>query len=240
MESVSLVSISVSLYYGLGITCFILFSVFKKQLNSESLIQHGKTLTNYKSEWQVRKQLFFLFYAIGILVTLFIFNNTTTNWLLLLHLLRRLVETIIWPYSENSKMHILHALVGLSFYPAIVATFYLSPDTPVNGEYLFLFFLSTCIQSYCHWILFKSRLKGYEPLAEKYLAFKHILCPHYLAEISIYFCFASFKGFDYRMTLALIFVAFNLVITADSTRRWYMKRYPRSKYRPHALIPFIW
>lgn len=76
--------------------------------------------------------------------------------------------------------------------------------------------------------------------------FQLVSCPHYLAEIILYCCFAILIYLESpdnlcRSLLVLVFVVSNLAVTAKRTHRWYLENSPGyAKLRQYALIPFLY
>lgn len=77
-------------------------------------------------------------------------------------------------------------------------------------------------------------------------AFQSLISPHYTAECLIYLSFAMVSApqgawVNGTMLCALVFVAVNLGVSAEVTRRWYEQRFGpeavRGKWR---MIPFVY
>ncbi|CAN6249814.1 unnamed protein product [Urochloa humidicola] len=70
--------------------------------------------------------------------------------------------------------------------------------------------------------------------------FSRVSCPHYLAEIVIYFgLFIASGGSNIPLWFMLLIVIMNLSVSAVQTHKWYLQKfedYPRSRY---ALIPYV-
>jgi 3-oxo-5-alpha-steroid 4-dehydrogenase 3 / polyprenol reductase len=83
-------------------------------------------------------------------------------------------------------------------------------------------------------------------------AFASLICPHYFADIMIYVCLAFLSApvrmdngkaevLNGTMTCALIFVAVNLGITAQGTRRWWIKMWGEGAVKGKwCCVPYIW
>lgn len=236
-------------YYCSGILCLFLYKLVPGPFERYSLVAHGKTATIAVKDLPllVPKRLFSLFYAMGMVWALAILPLARRReWLLLGHLARRLVETLAWPYSATSKMHLLHAVVGLSFYPVLVTSFALSSHVAEIGDLRGILLLSLFLgvslwQSLVHHVLYKLQLKypGHCPLVKHSWLFHHILCPHYTAEIIAYLCLTAMTSFHHLPLLASLFVLANLTISAQNTRVWYLRKFPPhpTDQRPAALLP---
>lgn len=70
--------------------------------------------------------------------------------------------------------------------------------------------------------------------------FNRVSCPHYLAELVIYFgMLVASGGEDIPVWFLFVFVITNLSFAAVETHKWYLQKfedYPRSRY---AIIPFV-
>jgi len=105
-----------------------------------------------------------------------------------------------------------------------------------------IFILASTAQYICHRHL--ASLKKYT-LPDHWL-FKRLVCPHYTSECLIYvaICIVSApKGqFLNRTVLAgLGFVASNLGVTADSTRKWYIEKFGSEKLVGRwRMVPYIY
>lgn len=77
-------------------------------------------------------------------------------------------------------------------------------------------------------------------------AFQHLIAPHYTAEILIYFSLALLavpRGcwMNWTLVCAWVFVAVNLGVTAEGTRRWYERRFGGELVRGRwTLVPRVW
>ena len=78
--------------------------------------------------------------------------------------------------------------------------------------------------------------------------FQYVACPHYLAEILIYVCFAVLLAMEPRERLPLgnrhwlilVFVVINLSLSAGRSQEWYRTSIPDyDKLRRKAIIPFL-
>lgn len=234
-------------YYCGGILCFSLYGVAPSLFERYSLVAHGKAVAARDPLLLVPKRLFSLFYAVGIIsaMTALPFARLR-EWLLLGHLTRRLVETWTWPHSWASRMHLVHAAVGLSFYPILSTSLALAGQAdevkgPLSILLLFLFLGASLWQALAHRALYQLRCRypDHCPLAEHSRLFRHILCPHYAAEIILYACLAAMASFHPLLLLACLFVMANLAISAVSTRAWYVRRFSshHAGEVPAALLP---
>ncbi|PJF18504.1 hypothetical protein PSACC_01675 [Paramicrosporidium saccamoebae] len=226
-------------YYLVGLLCMLLCT-FRQSYLTDPLVTHGKV--SLSSSLQLPKQYFTYFYMVGIVASTALLSfQGIQDWLLLVHLTRRMGETIVLPYSANSRMHIIHGLVGISYYPVLVLTFLLCKVHFQFHPIATLALVALNIwQHYLHRLLYESRQKGeYLPLGDLFLEFRYTLCPHYMLEIAMYAWFAYLSGWSTLMVLNLAFVSANLYISAQSTLYWYLQRFPEARFRPSALLPPI-
>ncbi len=228
-----------TLYYLSGIFCFALFLHLSRHLEGlwhAALITHGKTVseTERPSIWRIPKSLFSGFYAVGLVTGVALLRLTTLPEVaLLVHLARRYLETVSWPYSRQSKMHLVHALVGLSYYPVLVLSVLFSEDAlSMRPWHAMLIAFASLVQSYCHWQLYRARSECHHPakvsyvrMAEHSVLFRLLPSPHYLMEIVIYGVYAAAAGGSPLMLLNWIFVLGNLAISARSTSLWHQDRF---------------
>jgi 3-oxo-5-alpha-steroid 4-dehydrogenase 3 / polyprenol reductase len=115
----------------------------------------------------VPKRIFWHFYAFGLVCIVlkeFVFPTPQTSLVTLLlavQCLRRLCECFwVMPGGRDSKMHLIHYLIGITYYPVLLLSFSsgnfasYSPKTDWTTWYFILLFISSSlVQFYCHWIL---------------------------------------------------------------------------------------
>lgn len=249
-----------TLYYGVGIAMLLIIPLIGVG-GDNTIIKHGKTMDRQVYDGYfgaVSKRLFSLFYLhgiVGMLVEGFVVGDISLiKIMVLLHLIRRFVECKTFEYSENSKMHPIHFLVGISYYPILVTSLSLEGGDG-SGDVWFcgIFSIISAMQSYCHYLLWKIRKidsssknakKDYSPLRKIYpTTFGIVLCPHYSLEIVLYLLVVMWSKSKRLLMLNLIFTALNLRSSASNTGKWYEKRFPtkneRQKY-PKLLVPFLY
>jgi len=179
--------------------------------------------------------------------------------LLVLQGSRRLVESYIYSKPSKSTMHVAHWLIGLAFYLVDSVAIWIegAPALSAHDHNLFshkelvttkallgvtLFIVASIVQNRAHARL--ASLTSYQIPPGK--LFRHVLCPHYTAEIIIYLCFAILaapqgKLLNGTMVAALVFVVANLSVTAVGTRQWYLKHFDAADVGRRArLVPFLW
>lgn len=107
---------------------------------------------------------------------------------------------------------------------------------------ILLFVFASGIQHDCHVHL--ASLKKYS--LPTHPLFRLMICPHYTAECVIYLAMTlagAPAGMLCNRTLAcaLLFVALNLGVTAQGTRRWYASKYGEAAVRGcWNLVPWVW
>lgn len=70
--------------------------------------------------------------------------------------------------------------------------------------------------------------------------FEWVSCPHYLAEIIIYFGLWTASQGQIMPLLMLVWVSVNLVLAAAGTHAWYRRRFKAYPPGRKALVPFLW
>jgi 3-oxo-5-alpha-steroid 4-dehydrogenase 3 len=179
---------------------------------------------------------------------------------LLLQGCRRLLECLFYNRRSHSRMWIGHYLIGLAFYFFTNLAIFLDGidwshwDRPnskggkmINPEQVvFVIFFAQAFysQSISHHYLFK--LKKYT-LPDQH-GFRYFIAPHYTAECVLYISLAVIAAppgyfVNWNLFCALIFVAVNLGVTADGTKRWMLAKFPDHRTEIESrrkLIPILW
>lgn len=189
------------------------------------------------------------------------FNQLVLCWTLLtIQGSRRLYESIILAKPSVSEMWVGHYLLGLLYYPAMGVAIWIegapalvSTDEPLGNAmisapsistFLFLpvFLIASGIQHDAH--VYLNSLRKYE--LPSHPAFQSIVSPHYTAECAIYFSLvflAAPQGQLVNKTLlaAFVFVAIELGVSADVSKRWYMQKFGAHRVeRKRRMIPAVW
>lgn len=116
------------------------------------------------------------------------------------------------------------------------------PPSPKTCIAVPLFLLASSIQHVCHEHL--ASLKKYT-LPQQYW-FQKVVCPHYTSECVIYVAIAIVAAppglwFNRTVLAGLGFVASNLGVTADSTRKWYVKKFGAEKLAGRwRMFPYLY
>jgi 3-oxo-5-alpha-steroid 4-dehydrogenase 3 len=224
----------------------------------------------YQWLW-ISKQRFLHFYLIGLLSLcihfgLYSYPRTPSfpEITLAFHLARRSYECLfVHRYNETSKMHFLGYLLGISHYLVLPYVFvgrvsnYSSVFTCGLGVMNLLFQYE---QYQHHKIL--AQMRSSKAIASSYTLpparrwFRLILCPHYLAEILLYFTWAIIiqqqneeveikitrvkriisLGVKYRHWFLFVWVLTNLTVSSFNNYEWYKTRFPNQPIQT-ALIP---
>ncbi|SPJ12924.1 polyprenol reductase, putative [Plasmodium sp. DRC-Itaito] len=212
----------------------------------------------------ISKTYFSHFYIIGLLINSIIvfqdfqynlknqqnvyYHICLTNLVFEIHLLRRFCEQLfLVRTSTKSFMHISSYLLGISFY--IITPFSLYNNEKINYNWsiifpLLLFIFGNIIQFESHLRLARLRPKGIKKSDAFYKVpyggfFYFVSCPHYFAEILIYF---SFFLLNKNITCSLNFLLVSLILIKNGmqTHEWYLKvladTYPKNR---KIIFPYI-
>lgn len=251
-------------FYFIAGICGSLFSFFaQKFFGPSTLFAHGKaaaSLTRHSNssnnnfcmwitELTVSKHLFWHFYAFGLLssIIFFFLYPCVTAALLAIQCFRRMLECFwVMPGAKNSRMHLIHYLIGLSYYPALLLSFHLQEESNLRRYYwVGLFAAASLFQCYCHWILGSSRRnlvkKGvHRPL--NHVIFKYIHTPHYFAELLIYTSIAGLFRFSPLSLLNLLWIISILGVSAKNSADWLCDTWKFKSHRDfckYLMIPFL-
>jgi hypothetical protein len=165
---------------------------------------------------------------LGIFVMLYLPFNYM-NLIFLVHLLRRWYETIFW-FNSRAGMHLLHYLVGLTFYPVVWLTLAGNESCNANPSSIYLWFFIAAMlgQSWCHFLLSRNLKRDELP---RVWPFTIVVCPNFGLEVFLYFTLAMHAGCKITW-LQFFFVFLNQAVSASQRQRHY-----RSSL--FAMIPFI-
>ena len=172
-------------------------------------------------------------------------SNGLVFCLFFLHSVRRFSEHLVFMKSDQ-RMHVLHYLVGISFYMITPIALQLEKSTNKNSFFiefsaLMIFIYSSFSQYRCHRILSEMKLSmngssTYRLPREG--IFDFVDSPHYFYEILIYFSFYILKR-DSLSLLILVFVSVNLMFSALDTSAFYRKNFKEYRGYRKTLVPFI-
>lgn len=223
--------------------------------NNNNNLSHNPITIQYISSFVISKHYFWHFYALGFLscciFSLFPSSNSHSRLvttLLAIQCSRRLVECFtVMPGAEGSKMHLIHYLIGISYYPVLLLSFqYQNTSSLPNTNtffWLFLFGSASVLQFYCHLILGQERvrIKGSHGPIDNFI-FKFIHTPHYTAELLIYTCICALQGFHPLGLLNLIWIIAILGISSFNSANWMCKTWNYKSNREfckYLFIPFL-
>ena len=188
----------------------------------------------------VPKQWFLHFYLVGFVInTIFLMKKGCFHLLLILmemQMLRRTIESLIQAQSD-SKIHLIHYILGLSYYFFTIEALGQS-NYSLNPVWILIFFLGTAGQFLCHRILLKIRRTNSYQIPEGFL-FEYVSSPHYFCEIIIYWSFAE-MGNSFNLWLNVLFVITNLTVTASNSQFWYRREFKGYPLNRKTLIPFLY
>lgn len=118
---------------------------------------------------------------------------------------------------------------------------FLQPTGKIYIAFL-LFALGSYSQHTCH--VYLANLEKYT-LPQHWL-FQTVVCPHYTSECLIYLSLAMVSAPSGRLLNGTVlagfgFVASNLAVTADSTRKWYVGKFGEEKVANRwRIFPFVY
>ena len=171
--------------------------------------------------------------------------------------LRRLYECLIISKTSSSRMWMGHYWIGIAFYVFTniavwvesgesrsdlhrdSATWRPTISNPLDAVNIFrvvgctmIFLWSSSQQFRVHQYL--ASLKQYRVPDHPIFTKTNVVCPHYGFEVYIYLAFTILTAQDTRilnitMLCATSFVAINLGITADLTKKWQMNQFPKQR-----------
>jgi len=107
---------------------------------------------------------------------------------------------------------------------------------------LSIFVIASGIQHDCHEYL--ASLKKYT--LPDHLFFQLLLCPHYTCECAIYLSLAIMSApegqiLNKTVTMALVFTAVNLGLTADTSRQWYTQKFGAETIKGRwRMVPYLY
>ncbi|KAK9248820.1 hypothetical protein V1506DRAFT_551207 [Lipomyces tetrasporus] len=161
---------------------------------------------------------------------------------------RRLFECIfVEKLSKTARMRVGHYIVGLLVYvattcaswsDALESTLAGGNDSDTVPKIAVIIYLLAAFAQYtAHDQL--ARLKKYSPPPSTML-FKYLICPHYLAEVAIYWAVAWICGFTSANVSVLVWTAVNLGASAEQSRKFYVEKFGESVVEGKwNLIPFV-
>lgn len=246
-------------YFSAGILGSLCSFLAQKQFGPSTLFSHGKaadkldSTSNWITSLTVPKHFFWHFYALGFAASIAyiaVIRDNLSAVLLSFQCFRRLVECfLVMPGAEGSRMHLIHYLIGISYYPVLLLTFYLQQNDQVivYPQSITLVFVGVSgFQCYCHWLLGSARRKcanqkhPHRPLQNG--LFKFIHTPHYFAELLIYSCIAAANHFHPLSLLNLLWIMTILGISSYNSAGWLCAQW---KYRSHSdfckylMVPYL-
>lgn len=188
------------------------------------------------------------------------------SFLITLQVFRRCYECCYISVYSDSKMNIIHYIVGLTFYFGVGLSliaeapgFESKMKDPLNSYILgkwflwqhitgiCLFFFAFILQFQTH-VMFASFRK--DKTGKKVVSlnhhmprggwFEYVSCPHYFAEILIYFSTnLIFNGQNYGWWLVCLWTISNQIIAGFLNHRWYQETFKNYPAQRKAVIPFI-
>lgn len=176
---------------------------------------------------------------------------------LMIQFSRRLYETLFVSIYSETKINLIHYVVGFAFYTscgfALIDS--LANNIEDNNYFsnliIFIVFLFASFSQYkSHLILSELRIRRSEN-GKQIISYSHsipngrlfdlVSCPHYLTEIVIYLCIYSLSHFNNLWAVLVLWVLVNQTIAGLLTHEWYCltfgDKYPKSRKAifPHLL-----
>jgi 3-oxo-5-alpha-steroid 4-dehydrogenase 3 len=177
---------------------------------------------------------------------------------LIIQFSRRLYETLFISIYSETKINLIHYLVGFAFYTS--SGFALIDSLVNNIEdinyfskfdlFIFIVFLFASYSQYkSHLILSELRIRRSEN-GKQIINYSHsipngrlfdlVSCPHYFTEIVIYLCIYSLSHFNNLWAVLVLWVLVNQTIAGLLTHEWYCltfgDKYPKSR---KAIFPYL-
>ncbi|KAF3064714.1 Polyprenol reductase [Daldinia childiae] len=185
-------------------------------------------------------------------------NQVIIVWALMsLQGARRLYEYVAIVRSSSSKMWIIHWVLGIAYYFCTSISIWIHGSRSIQSSDrrtfnidipsfntvfgVITFWASWFMQYRCHRYL--SQLKKYSLPVDG--LFQYLVCPHYTCECVLYLSLALIAapvGQLYNRTLicAVLFVAVNLGVTANGTKKWYSEKFGHERVQGKwKMIPGI-
>lgn len=191
--------------------------------------------------------------------TLYLAIAALSAHLMFLQSLRRFLECIFVTQAGSARMWVGHYAIGLAFYAFTNIAIWVEqvrqplPSTLWTWRTLMctlVFLAASWEQNRCHRYL--SSLRKYTLPIE--FTFQYIVAPHYTMECVIYLSLAILNApvdghsgrptaINWTLFCALVFVAVNLGVTADGTKKWQMDKFPDQKpkiLKKWKMIPWVY
>lgn len=224
----------------------------------KKLSEHGKTMTSQydrnKFPW-IPKRSFRHFYTTGVIWMILVIalfgdcSPASVKTTMMIHLLRRLYEcTYVHKFTPSSKMHFASWLLGIGHYLLLPFNFVGNGNAtkPILSGLSVVANLWLQYEQYRHHVLL-SKLRNFDRMASRMVPqkgwFRLVLCPHYLAEVSIYFTWAlmmpihEIHDSNFGCWFLFLWVGTNLTISSLNNYDWYKRQYPNLSQS--ALIPCV-
>jgi len=239
----------------------------------KDLSSYGKTSPSNVPDSPARDMLhvpkvwFAHFYAVGAvanaacLLELGLGSGAAVSWLYQLHVTRRLLESrFVTRFSPTAAMHLLHYVLGITYYVAVPLTLRCCGGGPSPGSFPFAllavaFLYLNAAQLQCHRALAALRPHrggggggpgggpggGSRGDCEYGLPrdgwFEVVSCPHYLIEVGLYGTLALLCGGCPAACALFAFVAVELAFAAATQHAWYRATFSDYPLERFAIYP---
>ncbi|XP_054165592.1 polyprenol reductase-like [Oppia nitens] len=172
---------------------------------------------------------------------------------------RRLYENMNICVFSNTKINIIQYTIGFAFYLScgLALIHAINDNNTTENNYRIIF---SCLSFVAFLVASYLQFKSYQILANlrikkikddnKVVTYDHFIpmgglfdlisCPHYFAEIIIYFCICLITGFNILWSYLLVWVIVNQTLAALLSHKWYLKTF-QHKYPKHrkTIFPYI-
>mgnify|MGYP003362287092 CR=1 FL=1 len=233
-----------------------LLSLLLAEFVLPDFLKYGKTLTekgrktksNISSpilynivHFTVPKAWFSHFYILSTglsIITCLSFPRYVLPWLILLHSLRRLYETLyVNKYTSKSRMNWTHYAVGIWFYSVLhiimlIKLYENKLEKTLNVPAFVVMAIASWDQYMNHKVL--SKLVKYS--LPKQRLFTVVSSPHYMDELLIY---ASYVPYNWEFIWLVVWIFASLSVSALETQKYYKRVFTKEKIPPYAIIPYL-
>ena len=245
-----MLQLAICAYFAVGVLSCLGSLVLQTFFGPSAVFAHGKAargLAKYHfwDKFTISKQYFWHFYAVGCAASVLSLLSAinAASFCLFFQCLRRLFECFfIMKGSSFSSMHLIHYLIGITYYPALLLSFQFA-NQHASPIYVCLFAFGSLLQFYCHCVLGQARETlpdSHRPINNRLFRFIHT--PHYTAEIIIYSAIAGICRRHFMSQLNLLWVISLLSVSSYNSATWTQKQYnykQRTDFARFLIIPMI-
>jgi hypothetical protein len=225
-------------YFVAGIISCLAALFAQKLLRKSPIFTHGKASSTVPASSCIErlllpKRFFWHFYLLGVALSASALATLSFNLptlLLFVQCSRRLSECFtILPgaASSASRMHLIHYLIGLSYYPVLLASYWLIGEVHLSKFELYTwtatFLAASVLQFHVHRVLGRERArlppgKPHRPIKNRLFQFIHT--PHYTAEVLIYLALAGCCRWHPLALINVLWVLVMLTVSSYNSACW--------------------